>query len=80
MRVFKALLLAAGGIVARTDLLRLERDGTSGGFRVAWDAATYTMMSMRTFALWWARDGTLQAYVPAPDQADPGGREWSCRP
>jgi hypothetical protein len=28
----------AGSVVARTGQLRLERDGTDGGFRIAWDA------------------------------------------
>jgi len=54
------------GITTVPQITGLAYDG-SGVF--AWDAATYTMMSMRTFALWWARDGTLQAYVPPPDQA-----------
>jgi hypothetical protein len=29
---------SAGQVVARTDQLRLERDGTDGGLRIAWDA------------------------------------------
>ena len=40
------------------------------GFRIfAWDQNSLEMLFMRTFALWWALDGTLQSYVPAPDQA-----------
>jgi len=54
------------GITTIPEITGLAYDGS--GIE-AWDQATYTMMSMRTFALWWATDGTLQAYVPAPDQA-----------
>src|SRR6266850_310345 len=35
----------------------------------AWDATAPAMLFMRTFALWWALDGTLQSYVPGPDLA-----------
>ena len=30
----------AGSVIARTDELRLERDGTIGGMRIAWDGDT----------------------------------------
>ena len=40
------------------------------GFGIyAWDATAPAMLFMRTFALWWALDGTLQSYVPGPDLA-----------
>jgi hypothetical protein len=54
------------GITTIPEITGLAYDGSGID---AWDQASYTMMSMRTFALWWAVDGTLQAYVPAPDQA-----------
>jgi hypothetical protein len=40
------------------------------GFGIyAWDSSAPAMLFMRTFALWWTLDGTLQSYVPGPDLA-----------
>jgi hypothetical protein len=33
---------ATGQVLARTDKLRLERDGTNGGLRIAWDGNSNT--------------------------------------
>jgi len=47
--------------IANPNITGLAYDGL--GVYV-WDAATVSMLSMRTFALWWALDGTLQSYLP----------------
>jgi hypothetical protein len=51
------------GIPNLTNITGLAYDGL-GIF--AWDSVTATLLFMRTFALWWALDGTLQSYVPGP--------------
>jgi hypothetical protein len=54
------------GITNLPNLAGLAYDG----FGIyAWDSASASMLFMRTFALWWAVDGTLQSYLPGPDLA-----------
>ena len=54
------------GLAGLPNLTGLAYDGS---ITYAWDASTGRMLFMRTFALWWALDGTLQTYVPPPDRA-----------
>ena len=59
-------LHAAGNVVARTDQLRLERDGTLGGLRVAWNAGVdpgHTIACM----------GLTQAGAPVGNYSRVGG-------
>ena len=54
------------GITGLPNLTGLAYDGS---ITYVWDANAGRMLFMRTFALWWAVDGTLQTYVPSPDRA-----------
>lgn len=54
------------GITGFPNLTGLAYDGAA---TYVWDANTAQILFMRTFAVWWAADGTLRAYVPEPDQA-----------
>ena len=54
------------GITSLPNLTGLAYDGAA---TYAWDANSAQILFMRTFATWWAADGTLRAYVPEPDQA-----------
>jgi len=54
------------GLTGLSNLTGLAYDGS---ITYAWDANTSRVLIMRTFALWWALDGTLQTYVPPPDRA-----------
>lgn len=53
--------LADNGIGGSADLTGLAFDGL-GLF--AWNGTALEIQSLRTYALWWALDGTLRAYVP----------------
>lgn len=54
------------GITSFPNLTGLAYDGAA---TYAWDANSTQILFMRTFAVWWAVDGTLRAYVPPPDLA-----------
>ncbi len=54
------------GLTGLPNLTGLAYDGS---ITYAWDANSSRLLVMRTFALWWALDGTLQTYVPPPDIA-----------
>lgn len=54
------------GITSFPNLTGLAYDGAA---IYTWDSNSAQILFMRTFASWWAADGTLRAYVPEPDQA-----------
>ena len=62
----------AGSVIARTDDLRLERDGTVGGLRIAWDANTETS-NTATCALFDIGYGAGARYLPTANGVPIGG-------
>lgn len=54
------------GITTFPNLSGLAYDGFG---TYVWDSNASEILFMRTFAVWWAVDGTLRAYVPPPDLA-----------
>jgi hypothetical protein len=54
------------GITTFPNLAGLAYDGFA---MYAWDSNASEILFMRSFAVWWAVDGTLRAYVPPPDLA-----------
>ncbi len=54
------------GITTFPNLSGLAYDGFG---TYVWDSNASEVLFMRTFAVWWAVDGTLRAYVPPPDLA-----------
>ena len=54
------------GITNFPNLAGLAYDGS---VMYLWDSNSSQILFMRTFAVWWAVDGTLRAYVPPPDLA-----------
>ena len=54
------------GITTFPNLSGLAYDGFA---TYVWDSNANEILFMRTFAVWWAVDGTLRAYVPPPDLA-----------
>ncbi|HOP98810.1 MAG TPA: hypothetical protein PLH97_05430 [Verrucomicrobiota bacterium] len=70
IRRINSMLIAPGAVVARTDKLALERDGTDAGFRISYKAnpgfTTIVAMGMRA-------NGTQVNFVTFLDQASPAG-------
>ena len=62
----------AGSVIARTDQIRLQRDGTNGGLQIAWDGNTQNTNTVICTTVE-AGYGAGSRYLPAPNAYPIGG-------